>query len=532
MIVAFFFLRDGEEERSVAKAQKGDITREVFETGEAKKGDEISLGFTLEGGELETLHVDEGDDVEKDDSIASLDEEELEISLREARSALSSAQAGLERLLKGATQEEIDSAEASVESAESALETAKENLENTERTVQESLNEVHRNTPHLLSDVHHQVEEMKDDVDKIAKEHFTGIYLPETYSARRSRDSIKDSEEIIADYREMVVEKEVDFEEKDEAIEVVREEMKEIIRELDNIIDVAESDFYEDRMKETLTLTPVTSGPEHDTQALKMMRREMNSHLDDVSSLKQNVDSVRAETDAKLSAARGEKNSAEKALREAQKSLANVRAQAPAEEVRQKEAAVEQAQAQVELLEKKLRDSTLTAPMDGMISNTLKKEGEIVGGGEPVVTMIPDDDFYVEVLVYEGDVAEVNVGDDAEISFVAFDDQYFEGEVASVGETAVMDEGVIYYETIVSLDESPEYLKPDMTADVTIFTEEKEDVLMIPDEAVRREDGETFVRILADGEEERREVELGILGEGRMREVVSGVEEGESVIIE
>ncbi|GEM_PF-997197 len=534
----FFVFRDGEEERSFVEIERDALTQEVFETGEVKKGEEIVMGFS-EGGKIETVFVSEGDLLSKGDRLASLDKESVEISLKEARAALSSAEASLERLLRGATKEEISSAEARVDSAESNFETAKESLENTQKNVKEILDEAHGNTPHTLSEAHFRVEEVKDGIDSITNRHFTGIYISETYSARRSRDAIRRSEETIGNYKQMIVEEEVSFKDKDEALEVVESEMRKIVSEIDNIIEIAEGDFYEKRMKDTLTGDPGEfseyegfDSPRNDIDLLKLFRREMNSNLSTITSLKRAVSSARAETDGMLSSARGEKRAAESALEEAKRSLDQVTADASPEEVRQNEAAVDQARAKVSLLEKRLRDSTLTAPGEGVVSNLFKRSGEIAGAGEPVAEFTLDDEFQIEVFIYEGDIPGVDVGDTANVSFVAFPDEEFKGEVVSINPVGEIKDGVVHYKTVIILDDYPENVRANMTVDATILAKEKEDVLIVPREATYVEDGKDYVDVLVDGKRERREVELGMMGEGRSIEVISGLSEGEKVILE
>jgi macrolide-specific efflux system membrane fusion protein len=74
-------------------------------------------------------------------------------------------------------------------------------------------------------------------------------------------------------------------------------------------------------------------------------------------------------------------------------------------------------------------------------------------------------------------------------------------------------------------------LRPEMTANVTIFLEQRDDVLAVPSKVVRRERGKNVAYVLADGRAVPREIKVG-WRDGQWIEVASGLEEGETVLLE
>jgi HlyD family secretion protein len=158
------------------------------------------------------------------------------------------------------------------------------------------------------------------------------------------------------------------------------------------------------------------------------------------------------------------------------------------------------------------------------------KEKEMAVTGSPAFSIIPEKEFQIEVFVYEGDVPEVSIGNNVEISLVAFPDEEFQGEVISINSIGEIIDGVVYYKTIVSLDDYPEKTMVNMTADVIILTAKKEGVLNIPERVTFVEDGKRYVNVITNGDTEKREVEVGMKGEGRVFEVLSGLNEGEKVL--
>jgi len=518
LAAAFFLIRDGEEERELVAVEKGTLVKEVFETGSTEKGENVNLGFK-EGGRVETIYVREGEEVSRGEVVAELDKRDLRSSLSEARAGLEAAEADYEKLLEGATEEDLRVARSAVSSAERELDSAKASFRDTEKVVNEALREAHRNTQTFLGDVFMEAKDVKDDVVDIANKYFSSFVVSETVSGRRSRDVIRRSVREIEEYRDLV-QRNVGFDEKKGALEDTERQLKVIIRELDNLIDISESDFYEDRF------SPDSK------RLLKELRGGMNTYLSETSALVGKIASVEAETDSKMSSARAAVTSAESALERAQAELDKVKAEAGETDRKAARAAIEQARARVSLAQNRLEDATLKSPLSGTVASLGARRGEIVSGGTPIAVITPDEEIQIAVDVYEGDIREVDVGDAVTVSFVAFPGEEFEGEVVSINKTGKVIDGVVYYEVKVMLDEYPENTLPQMTVDVTINAEEKEDVPFLPDRAIRRREGRHYVNVLEEGEVKEREIETGITGEGRRVEIISGLKEGEKVVID
>jgi len=511
-------LRNEAEEGDFVFVERGTLVKEVFETGSTERGEKVSLSFK-DGGRIESVNIDEGGDVSRGQVVAEVEKADLQASLREAEASLETAQADYQRLLEGATREDRRVAETAVSSAEKELSSARESLRDQERVVNEMLREAHRNTDTFLGDVFMNTNDIKDDVVDISSKYFASFVVSETVSGRRSRDTIRRSVREIESYRDLV-QKNVGFDEKKGALEETERHLKIILRELDNLIDISESDFYEDRFtKESREL-------------LKNHRRTTNTYLQEVSSLVGKIASVEAEADSMMSSARAKVTSAENALERSQAEMEKVEAEAGETERRKARAAIEQARARVDLAQNKINDAVLRSPVSGKVASLTARRGEVVSPGSPVATIIPDEEMQIAVEIYEGDIGEVEVGDPVEASFVAFPGEVFEGEVVTINETGKVVDGVVYYETKIILENYPENTLPQMTVDVTIKTQEKENVLFLPDRALRRKEGRYVVTLLDNGERREREVETGITGEGRKVEIVSGLEEGEKVLVE
>ena len=206
-----------------------------------------------------------------------------------------------------------------------------------------------------------------------------------------------------------------------------------------------------------------------------------------------------------------------------------------AEEMRQGRAEVARATAALENAGVQLSYATITASIEGVIASVSTEEGETVAAGMQAptfVTIIDLQRLQVDAYVDEVDIGKVKVGQHAVFTVDAFPAMDFEGKVSAIYPKAVIQDNVVNYDVVVDI-QTPYHglLRPEMTASVTIFLEKREGVLAVPAQAVQRERGKNVVYVLADGVAEPREIKVG-WRDGQWIEVASGLEEGETVLLE
>ena len=205
------------------------------------------------------------------------------------------------------------------------------------------------------------------------------------------------------------------------------------------------------------------------------------------------------------------------------------------EDLRQARAQIARATSALENARVQLSYATISAPIDGVIASVSTEEGETVAAGMQAptfVTIIDLQRLQVDAYVDEVDIGKVEVGQRAEFTVDAFPATEFEGKVSAIYPKAVIQDNVVNYDVVVDI-ETPYHgrLRPEMTANVTIFLEKREDVLAVPAKAVQRERGKNVVYVLADGRTEPRELKVG-WRDGQWIEVASGLQEGETVFLE
>jgi HlyD family secretion protein len=194
---------------------------------------------------------------------------------------------------------------------------------------------------------------------------------------------------------------------------------------------------------------------------------------------------------------------------------------------------IEQAALSVDWARSALSDAEITAPFAGTVAEVLVEEGELIGAGVPAIVLIDDSELHLDVLVDEIDVAQVSVEQLVSIMLDSLPEAEITGTVTFIAPHATIQGGVVSYLVRITLDPTDAPLRPGMTATAEIITQTLEDILLVPNWAVRldRTTGEAFVNVQReDGGVEEIRIELGMHGD-EYSEVVSGLEEGDVVVV-
>jgi HlyD family secretion protein len=178
------------------------------------------------------------------------------------------------------------------------------------------------------------------------------------------------------------------------------------------------------------------------------------------------------------------------------------------------------------------------APMDGVITALSVQIGTIVSSSTSVVggasAMVLSDMSHIFILadVDESEVGGIKPGQDVDITADAFPGKKFEGKVVRIATQGVNTSNVVTFEVKIEVtSKNKNLLLLDMTTNVNIIQDRKESVLLVPISAVTRKDRKEIVTVQkSDGTTEDRPIEIGIT-DGTNDEVISGVSEGEQVVM-
>lgn len=219
------------------------------------------------------------------------------------------------------------------------------------------------------------------------------------------------------------------------------------------------------------------------------------------------------------------RDSVDKAKRELDVGLAQVEfAKAKVKE------AVERLKAQ----EVALSYTKIYAPISGYVSAVSTQLGETVVSGLSaaiLITIIDPTKLEMWIYVDETDIGRTKPGMRIQYWVDTFRDKRFFGKIDMIYPQPEIKDNIVYYLAIVKIDpKDSAFLRPEMTTHVRIIVEEKRDVLVVPNNAVRFEEGKNVVYVGGKEKSQRREVTLGIRDD-RHTEIVSGLKEGETVVI-
>ena len=152
-------------------------------------------------------------------------------------------------------------------------------------------------------------------------------------------------------------------------------------------------------------------------------------------------------------------------------------------------AAYDQAKAAMVKVERNLGYATITSPIDGVVISRAVEEGQTVAAGfeTPTLFTIANDLTQMQVIadVDEADIGQVADGQRVTFTVDAYPDDTFEGTVEQVRLEATTESSVVTYEVVITAYNPDLKLKPGLTANVTIFTLEKENALAVPTKALR-----------------------------------------------
>jgi macrolide-specific efflux system membrane fusion protein len=172
------------------------------------------------------------------------------------------------------------------------------------------------------------------------------------------------------------------------------------------------------------------------------------------------------------------------------------------------------------------RPTPIIAPIDGTIVLKNIENGQTFTTTDAILVM--SDRLTVKAQVDETDIAAIKLRQAAEITLDAYPETRISAKVDQIAFEATTVSNVTTYIVDVLPKEIPSFMRSGMTANVKFFMESKNDVLTVPNDAVKIQDGKSTVIVLQDGDQVEREIEIGIT-DGKKTEVVSGLNEGDIV---
>ena len=515
-----------EAKYELATVQRGAISQEISATGKVASPTNIDLQFK-NSGKLVRLKAVVGKKVKAGELLAQQDTGILSAQLSEMladvdvanaqlenyQAALNAQRAKLEELKRGTRPEEVRVQETKVENAKTALADAKQNLVN------------------ILQDSYTKSDDaVRSKADQIFE------------NPQSSNPQLKF---IIGDQQ---LENDIKWERL-----LIENTLKAWKASLDQLTTENDLNSYVSAAKQNLNKTKSFL----DRAALAVSKNFSNiaqTTIDkwttDISTARTNINTAVTN----LSTAEEKLRTAISNLTLAENELTLKKAGTVTEQIAAQEAQVEQAkanitlqgarvkqtEASVERIRAQIVELLLSAPIDGVITKVDGEIGETIKSEAVVVSMMPSGNLQIDVDISEADIVNVKVGQAVKITLDAFDANVeWAGKIVKIDPAETVKGGAIYYKTTVFFDKEDKRIRSGMTANIWVKTASKENALYIPLNAIKEKRGKEptdsrlypYVEVLEGNQIKEKEVQTGMKGENGMIEIISGLNEGERIIL-
>jgi HlyD family secretion protein len=509
--------------------QRQNIVQKVSATGQVTSAKKIELQFEI-AGKISKIIVDTGDEVKAGDVLATLETSELETQVSEAEAARDVAKANLNKLLTGASKEEIQVYQTAVDNSRIALDNAEISLKNSENnlaivqaTAQQNLVSAYEDALNILDDSYLKIYNALQTVKTIQLTYFIKV-------DQESVTVIENKNKIEADFDQAKIyvnkaKTDPKNENIDEALSEVKKSLEDTFSALTIIRQTCEAVSYRGVISNT------------DKTSLDTQRTNISTALTEITNGQQTIFSTKLTNETNINTAQTSVDTAQSAvktaegnLKSAQDKLAQITAPPRQIDIELEQAKVNQAEASLMQAKQQLTKAIIKSPCDGQITDIAKEQGEQVRVTDTVVAMICKGNFQIEVDIPEIDIGKVKIQNPVEISIDAFPEDKFLGKVIKIDPAETIIQGVVYYKATVNFEVFDPRIKSGMSADVDIICDSRENALAVPSKAIFSKDGDKFVRILEGKNVKEIKVETGIRGSEGEIEILSGLKEGEKVI--
>ena len=184
------------------------------------------------------------------------------------------------------------------------------------------------------------------------------------------------------------------------------------------------------------------------------------------------------------------------------------------------------AEAQLNMIKKRISHTRITAPISGYINNDYIEIGTLVAPGMPIVDIVNTQPLKLKVNLSESEVAQVAVGDEVAVKAGVFPDKEYKGKVDFV---ASKGDASLRYEVEVSLGEATEALKPGMYGNAA-FNYERQESILINRKALVSGLRNPEVFVVEEGRARLRPIKIASMGQDQLV-LLDGLNEGEKLII-
>ena len=496
----------GETRYVLASATKGTIISSVSGTGQVSASGEINLSpGSGASGKIVYLNAVSGQKVSAGTLLLKLDTTSAEKAIRDAQSNLVSAQIALERL-SGTSTLIVPL------NKQNAIDALNHDYESGYNTVSDAFIDL----PTIMADL--QTIIYGDDFNSTQAN--IDFYTNNSYIFDQNATVYKDS--LIKSYKKA----------SDEYTK--------------NFNDYKATTRYSDNATIDTLITETYATMKDVSQAIKDTNNLIQFYIDTLS--KQNIEE-NSKSDTQLSTVNADGSKADSDII----SLLNIQSTIKSDktavsnadlDVSSQELSVTKAKNALSDAKENLANYYIYAPFGGIIGAVSVQKGESISSGTSAITFITQKDT-TQISLSETDIPKIKLGNKAILTFDAIDGLSITGQVSEIDTIGTVSQGVVSYNVKITFDTQDERVKPGMSVNANIITQTKQNVLLIPNSAVKSKNGEYYVLVLSQKQDlssssasqgfisasapVQKNVEIGI-ADDMNTEITSGLSEGDQVV--
>ena len=254
----------------------------------------------------------------------------------------------------------------------------------------------------------------------------------------------------------------------------------------------------------------------------------IDGYAADITTARTNINTSIAALTSAVTAGR----SAGDALATAESNLTLKEAGPREEDITAKEAHVKATEADLENARAKLEKSIVRAPFTGVVTRMDAKVGGIASANSSAISLVSTDTLEIESYVPEINIRFIKVGDSSDVTLDAYGlSVAFHARVTSIDPAETVRDGVSTYRVRLQFAGEDTRVKPGMTANVLITTEKKSHVIAVPQGIVVVHDDASFVSVKKGATVVEQKVETGAVSSLGEIEILSGLREGDTVLL-
>lgn len=192
---------------------------------------------------------------------------------------------------------------------------------------------------------------------------------------------------------------------------------------------------------------------------------------------------------------------------------------------------IQRAETRIAAIEATLGLPVIEAPFNGKITRIETKVGDQVNVGTLAFRLDDLSHMLVDVGITEVDINQVQLGQEALLEFDGIPGKQYQGIVVEIDPVGTVNQGIVEFTVTIEISEPDASVKPGMTAAVNIIINQLEDVLVVPNRAVRIQNGERIVYVLENGQLQPVVVILGVSGDTESEVLDTELQVGDEIVI-